>query len=77
MPPVMERDNTTFHFLTWMSAPQACLVLERSEEDIDLLGLELECELSYGCWDSNMGPQEGQPVLSITESSLQPPGLTF
>lgn len=52
-------------------------MLERSEEDIDLLGLELEHELSYGHWESNVGPQEGQPVLFITEPSLQPPGLTF
>lgn len=29
------------------------------------------CELLYGCWKSNLGLQEEQPVFLIDESSLQ------
>jgi hypothetical protein len=31
-----------------------------------------QCELSRECWELNPGPLEEQPVLLITESSLQP-----
>jgi hypothetical protein len=30
------------------------------------------CELAHGCWESNLGPLEEQPVLSTTEPSLHP-----
>ena len=30
------------------------------------------CELPCGCWESNPGPLEEQPVLLTTEPALQP-----
>lgn len=30
------------------------------------------CKLSRGCWDSNPGSPEGQPVFPAAEPSLQP-----
>ena len=30
------------------------------------------CELPHGCWELNSGPLREQPVLLITEPSLQP-----
>ena len=35
------------------------------------------CGPPYGCWELNSGPLEEQPVLLITEPSLQPPTLSF
>ena len=38
---------------------------------MSVLGLTGSCELPCGCWESNPGPQEEQPVLLTTELSLQ------
>lgn len=55
-------------------APVMCLVPTearrvRSPED----GVTNGFELQYGCWESYLGPLEGQPVLLTTEPSLQLP----
>lgn len=34
-------------------------------------------ELPSGCWESNLGPLEGEPVLLTTELSLQPSSYAF
>lgn len=38
-----------------------------------LLELELEVAVSCGCWESNAGPLEEQPVFLTVGISLQPP----
>lgn len=56
-----------------MSVHQICAwCLLRSEENVGSLELELHsCELSHGCWDSNLGiPQKH--VFLIAKLSLQP-----
>ena len=35
------------------------------------------CELLYGCWELNLGFLEEQPVLLISELSLQPQQIKF
>ena len=35
------------------------------------------CEPPCGCWESNSGPLEEQPVLLTSVPSLQPPGTQF
>jgi E3 ubiquitin-protein ligase NEDD4 len=46
------------------------LVLEEAEEGVGSLGTEVtdSFELPCGCWESNPGPPEEQPVL---ETQLQ------
>jgi hypothetical protein len=41
------------------------------------LELKTVCDPQYGCWDLNLGPLDEQPVLSITEPSLQSLDLIF
>lgn len=52
--------------------------LSRPEEDVRSLGAAVTddgCELSQGCWESNSGLLEEQPVLATVETSLQPLGV--
>ena len=35
------------------------------------------CESPCGCWELNLGPLEGQPVLLTSEPPLQPSSLLF
>lgn len=39
--------------------------------------LEVQVVVPYGCWDMNPGPLEGQPVLLVTELSVQSPVSDF
>lgn len=47
---------------------------QRSEEVIRFPGKGVKdgCTPPCGCWESNMGPQEEQPVFLSTESLLLP-----
>lgn len=51
----------------------------RPEKSIKSQEMELTdgCELSRGCWDSNLGPLEKQPALFIAEPSFQSPNLNY
>lgn len=50
-----------------------CLVPTGPEENIRSLETEVAdiCELPCGCWESNLGLLEEQPVPSAAEPSLQ------
>jgi hypothetical protein len=45
--------------------------LQKPEEALDALKWSYRCQLPCGCWDSDAGPLEEQPVLLTTEPSLQ------
>jgi hypothetical protein len=51
--------------------------LRRSEEGVGSSGAEFTGELLYGCWESNLGPLEEQPVHLLPESSPQSPTSCF
>ena len=52
---------------------------QEPEKGVGSLGSRVTagCELSCGCWESNLGPLEKQPVCSSTEPSLQPQSWAF
>lgn len=58
---------SVYHAHTWC--------MGRPEEGIGFLGTG--CELSWGCWEWNLGPRQEHQVLLIAESSLQPHMLAF
>ena len=39
--------------------------------------LKVQVAVPYGCWDMNLGSLEGQPVLLVTEPSVQSPISDF
>jgi hypothetical protein len=53
--------------------------LQRSEENTEFpeTGVTNGFELPCGCWESNLGPLEEQPMLVTTEPSLHPRSSTF
>jgi hypothetical protein len=57
----------------YVCVPQACLDPPRPEEGIGspMPKATNSCELSFGCWELNMGPLKEQ-VFYTAESSLQP-----
>jgi hypothetical protein len=56
-----------------VSAPHHCLAFQRPEEVTECPGTKVTdgCELPGGCWQSNPGPLQEQPVLVTAEPSLQ------
>jgi hypothetical protein len=53
-----------------------CLVPSEGVKPPDT-GVTYSCELPCWCWELNIGPLEEQPVLLITEPSLQSPLSVF
>lgn len=51
--------------------PHACIVYRSQKRPSDLLELGL-CGLSCGCWESNLGTLEEQPLLLTADPSLYP-----
>ena len=56
---------------------RVCLSVWRSQESEEGVrssgtGVRNGCELSCGCWDSNSGPLQDQPVLSVDPSLALP-----
>lgn len=54
--------------------PHACLVSQKSEEGIGLLGTGGTMVVSHseGCWELNPGPLQEQQLIFTMEASLQP-----
>lgn len=52
---------------------------ERPEKGVGSPGIEVTdvCELSRRCWESNPGPQQGQPGLLHSDVSCLPGFLVF
>lgn len=48
--------------------------LKRPEESVGSLGTEVigSCEPPFGCWDSNLGPVQKQPVLLFDDHLCSP-----
>lgn len=49
----------------------AALGGQKRESDPLALDLKDSCELPCGCYDPNQGHLQGQPMLLVTEASLQ------
>lgn len=48
---------------------------QKPEKRMKFSGIRItdSCEVSHGCWNSNLGPLEKYQVLLTAESSLRPP----
>ena len=64
-------------FCTHACVPRVWLVFTEASEGVRFPGAAVTdgCEQTCGCWESNLGPLEGQPELLTAVPSLQPPQL--